>query len=82
MLHIVDQIKETAIRIITRYCDGAYGGPRLQERHIRVLADALAVELLPAILAAVQGAVSDAARHMMPTTIVVSRDLVDPKPQD
>lgn len=74
MLHIVDTIKLVAVRILQRYCNGAYGGPRLSPTQITTIADALSVELLPAILAMVQKAIADAAHHMMPTTICI-----DPK---
>jgi len=74
VLHIVDTIKVVAIRIIQRYCNGGYGGPRLSPAQINTIADALSVELLPAILAMVQKAISDAAHHMCPTTICI-----DPK---
>lgn len=74
MLHIIDTIKVVAIRILQRYCNGGYGGPRLSTAQINAIADALSVELLPAILAMVQKALADVAHHMSPTTIVV-----DPK---
>lgn len=74
MLHIIDTIKVVAIRILQKYCNGGYGGPTLSRSQINTIADALSVELLPAILAMVQKAIADAAHHMLPTTIAV-----DPK---
>jgi len=74
VLHIVDTIKVVSISILQRYCNGGYGGPKLSPSQINIIADALSVELLPAILAYVQKAIGDAARYMSPTTICV-----DPK---
>jgi hypothetical protein len=61
MLHMTDIIKKTATKIISHYCCGAYGGPSLAPAQVKTIANALAIELLPAILAEVQGAISKAA---------------------
>lgn len=76
MLHITDIIKKRATKIIGHYCNGGYGGPRLAPAQVETIANALAIELLPEILAEVQGAISKAAMaYAVPHTVKIEGDV-------